>query len=78
MKWHVYYRTHGMSEDNAPGWRRSDVQADTEEQALSMAMERHKNINKARVYPAATGYAVTIAYEAVVIVDHVPHVESIH
>ncbi len=73
QQWHVFYRTVGMQETGASGWRRSDYLAETASEAIDMLMYATHNIAHARAYPGSAALTVVVEYSPEVIVKHEPH-----
>jgi hypothetical protein len=74
-QWHIYYRTQGMAHRNERGFARSDVLADTAEEAFE-SLAGTKRIIFARVYPGAACLAIKVEWLPKVIVRHQPHEEE--
>ncbi len=71
----VYYRTVGMTEKNEPGWKRTDILADSPILAARQFLENKAPtlIHYLRVYPAAEGWAWKVDHRSVLRPRHIPH-----
>ena len=76
QQWHVFYRTVGMQESGASGWRRSDFLAESAREAIDMLLYATRNILHARAYPGASVLTVVVEWSPDIIVKHEPHGEE--
>jgi hypothetical protein len=73
QQWHVFYRTIGMHETGASGFRRADFLADSAMEAIDMLLENRRNILHARAYPGASVLTVQVNWAPKIVVKHEPH-----
>ena len=73
VQWHVFYRTTGMQETKASGFRRADFLAHTAGEAIQALLEKKHNVLHARAYPGASAYTVSVEWAPEVVVRHEPH-----
>jgi len=73
QRFHVFYRTIGMSSRREKGWARADVEAETVDQALGLVMRNHNNLIHARVYPARECASYEVRWHPQIEARHTPH-----
>lgn len=73
VQWHVFYRTVGMQETSASGFRRADFLAESAREAIDMLIDTRRNVLHARAYPGSSVLTVSVNWEPEIVVKHEPH-----